>query len=297
LYPVVAIVGPTATGKTEFAFRLARFLKDKANIDCSFVNADAFALYKGFDIISAKPTSKDIVLAKKNIGQKFEFCQLDVLDLKETASVSVYQKKAREDIDKIQISGQLPIIVGGSALYTNALLDDIKFPGTDPEIRQKYNNLLNLQGKDYLYNLLEKKDLASAKILSSENTRRVIRALEVIELTGQPFRASLPKRNYFYQPTLVYAAKWPKELLKERIYKRTVNMINNGLILEIDKAREKAGKTAVKAIGFAQTCDYLDGKINQNQLIDLISLATFQLAKKQYKWFLRDKRIKWLEIV
>jgi tRNA dimethylallyltransferase len=297
LYPLVAIVGPTATGKTQLAFRLANLLKSKLDISCSFVNADAFALYKGFDIISAKPTVQDICSAKKNLGENFEFCQLDVLNLEEISSVSVYQKKARKDIGKIQKLFRLPIVVGGSALYTNALLDNIEFPATNPEIRQKYNNLLDLKGKDYLYQLLAKKDFASAKTLSSENVRRVVRALEVIELTGKPFQASLPKGDYFYKPTLVYAIKWPKDILEKRIYRRTVDMVEKGLVAEISQARQRAGKTARKAIGFAQTCDYLDGKINQKQLIDSISLATFQLAKKQYKWFLRDKRIKWLEIV
>ncbi|MDR2748510.1 MAG: tRNA (adenosine(37)-N6)-dimethylallyltransferase MiaA [Bifidobacteriaceae bacterium] len=286
LYPIIAIIGATATGKTNLAFRLADFLKSEKGLESEFINADAFSLYKDLNIITAKPNAEE--------QKKYVFHQLNVLEVFEEANVSVYQREARKSITEIQNRGKLPILVGGSGLYINAALDNFEFPGTDPEIRNKYYSLLDEKGEDFIYNLLQEKDPESAKVIDKNNTRRIVRALEVIELTGKSFQAQLPNLEYF-MPTFSFAIKMDLQTLEKAISIRTRQMLGEGLIEEVEALRDKAGVTAQKAIGFKQVCSFLDNEISSEELEAQISLATFQLAKRQLKWFKRDNRINWTD--
>jgi tRNA dimethylallyltransferase len=286
LHPIIAIIGATATGKTDLAFRLADFLKSERGIESEFVNADAFSLYKDLNIITAKPSAQE--------QEKYIFHQLNVLEVFEEANVSVYQKEARKSIAEIQNRGKLPILVGGSGLYVNAALDNFEFPGTDANVRDKYYKMLDAKGEDFIYNLLQKKDPESAKAIERKNTRRIVRALEVIEITGKNFAARLPEPEY-QQETYAYAIKIDLKELEKRIAIRTKKMLEEGLIDEVKSVRDLAGQTAQKAIGFTICCDFLDKKISYKELEAQISLATFQLAKRQLKWFKRDMRICWLD--
>src|SRR5699024_1375153 len=222
---------------------------------------------------------------------------LDILDVTQEASVAVYQKQVRAVIDDVRAREKLPILVGGSGLYVRAALEDIDFPPTDPEVREKYRLRAEREGLEVLREELRVKDPQAASSIEANNDRRIIRALEVIELTGKPFTASMPKPTYVY-PTRQFSLDVEQDVLDERVAKRVQQMWNDGLVEETSHLLSEGlerGVTASRAVGYAQTIRYLAGELSDGEARDEIALATRQLARRQRRWFARDKRIEKLD--
>ena len=286
--PLVAVVGLTASGKSGFSLQLAAALGERG-VACEIISADAFQLYRGMDIGTAK------VSVQERGGIPHHL--LDVLELEEKASVAAYQRSCRQVINEIRAREALPILVGGSGLYVRAVLDKIEFPGTDSGIRAQLETQAAQLGIKKMHQRLAEVDPESAARIVPANERRVIRALEVYELTGKKFSATMPRREYF-QPAVQLGIKWPLAVLDERISQRTAQMLTQGFIEEVAEL-EKQGladtPTACRATGYQAIMDYLAGKINREDAAEQISLQTRQLARKQRKWFRKDSRIHWLD--
>lgn len=286
--PIVAVVGLTASGKSGFSLQLAEALGERG-IACEIISADAFQLYRGMDIGTAKVS----------LGERggIPHHLLDVLELEEKASVAAYQRSCRQVINEIRARKALPILVGGSGLYVRAALDEIEFPGTDSAVRERITDQAAQLGEEKMHQRLAEIDPESAARILPSNLRRVIRALEVYELTGKKFSATMPRREYF-QPTLQLGISWPLAVLDERISERTSQMLAHGFIEEVAEL-EKQGladtPTACRATGYQAVMDLLAGKITQEEAAEQISLQTRQLARKQRKWFRKDPRIHWLD--
>lgn len=280
---VVAVVGPTATGKSDLALTLA----ERHNGE--IVNADAMQLYKGMDIGTAKTPTEQ----RRGIPHH----QLDVLDVRQEASVAAYQRAARADIDKIRAAGRHPILVGGSGLYIRSALEHFVFPPTDPHLRQQLEQRVANIGPGLLHEELAAKDPEAAAKIDRANARRIIRALEVIELTGAPFSASLPDPSYIYPTQAIGIDVDPGEL-DERINARARAMFDDGLVEETEHLLSLGlaeGKTASKAVGYRQAIDVIAGRATRDEALEQVALATRQLARRQRRWFNRDERIRWIE--
>ncbi|MDU3275362.1 tRNA (adenosine(37)-N6)-dimethylallyltransferase MiaA, partial [Varibaculum cambriense] len=221
--PLVAVVGLTASGKSGFSLQLAAALGDRG-VACEIISADAFQLYRGMDIGTAKVTREE----RGGIPHHL----LDVLELAEKASVAAYQRSCRQVIEQIRTRKALPILVGGSGLYVRAALDKIEFPGTDSGIRARLEAQAAQLGIEKMHQRLAEVDPESAVRIVPANERRVIRALEVYELTGKKFSATMPRREYF-QPAVQLGIKWPLAVLDERIAQRTTQMLTQGFIEEV----------------------------------------------------------------
>ncbi|MDU1224280.1 tRNA (adenosine(37)-N6)-dimethylallyltransferase MiaA [Varibaculum cambriense] len=286
--PLVAVVGLTASGKSGFSLQLAAALGERG-VACEIISADAFQLYRGMDIGTAKVTREE----RGGIPHHL----LDVLELAEKASVAAYQRSCRQVIEQIRTRKALPILVGGSGLYVRAALDKIEFPGTDRGIRARLEAQAAQLGIEKMHQRLAEVDPESAVRIVPANERRVIRALEVYELTGKKFSATMPRREYF-QPAVQLGIKWPLAVLDERISQRTAQMLTQGFIEEVAEL-EKQGladtPTACRATGYQAVMDYLAGKISREDTAEQIALQTRQLARKQRKWFRKDPRIHWLD--
>lgn len=286
--PLVAVVGLTASGKSGFSLQLAAALGERG-VACEIISADAFQLYRGMDIGTAK------VSVQERGGIPHHL--LDVLELEEKASVAAYQRSCRQVINEIRAREALPILVGGSGLYVRAVLDKIEFPGTDSGIRAQLETQAAQLGIKKMHQRLAEVDPESAARIVPANERRVIRALEVYELTGKKFSATMPRREYF-QPAVQLGIKWPLAVLDERISQRTAQMLTQGFIEEVAEL-EKRGladtPTACRATGYQAVMDYLAGKITREESAEQIALQTRQLARKQRKWFRKDPRIHWLD--
>lgn len=281
--PLVAVVGPTATGKSGLAVALARELGGEV------VNADAFALYRGMDIGTAKPSEAE----REGIPHH----QLDVLDIHDDASVAAYQRHARSDIDAILARGRVPVLVGGSGLYVRAALDLLDFPPTDPQVRARLEAEARELGAPALRERLDALDPAAAAAIEANNVRRIVRALEVIELTGRPFSATMPRREYRL-PTVMLGLDLPRPLLDERIEARVRGMWEAGLLDEV-AALERQGlsgtRTASRAVGYPEALAQLRGDLTEAQAIEATATATRRLARRQASWFRPDPRITWLD--
>jgi tRNA dimethylallyltransferase len=280
--PVVAIVGPTASGKSDLALTLAQRLRGE------IVNADAMQLYRGMDI----GTAKTPVEARRGIAHH----QLDVLDVRQEASVAAYQREARLDIDGIRSRGHRPILVGGSGLYVRAALDRLDIPPTNPAVRARLETELAGEGVQAMYMRLLRADPVAARAIQPKNERRVVRALEVIELTGRPFSATLPTREY-QLPAVTIGLLVPRPELDARIEARVRQMWDAGLLdearrLDADGLRE--GRTAAKALGYSQALAHLDGLLSAEQAIEDTITSTHRFARRQESWFRPDPRIHWL---
>ena len=280
--PVVAVVGATATGKSALGIALARAL------DGEVVNADASQLYRGMDIGTAKVPAGQRVVPHH---------LLDVLEVTEAASVAAYQRAARQVIAEVTARGRVPVLVGGSGLYVQAVLDDLRFPGTDPRVRARYEELAARVGPRALHAELARRDPDAAAVIEPANTRRVVRALEVGELTGQPFAASLPRREYV-RPAVQIGLRADRQALDARIDARARAMFDDGLLDEVRDligAGLREGRTARTALGYAQALDHLDGHLTLEETIEQTARATRAFARRQVKWFRRDERIHWLD--
>ncbi|MDS0139711.1 MULTISPECIES: tRNA (adenosine(37)-N6)-dimethylallyltransferase MiaA [unclassified Amycolatopsis] len=284
--PVVplAVVGPTATGKTALAVDLARELGGEV------VNADAMQLYRGMDIGTAKATEAE----RRGVAHHL----LDVLDVTETASVAAYQRHARAEIERLLAAGKVPVLAGGSGLYVQAVLDDLRFPGTDPAVRARLDAEAEELGTPALYTRLGERDpVAAAKILPT-NTRRIVRALEVIEITGEPFSANLPAPGPARYGTVVLGVDRLPEELDERVNERVVRMFEAGLVdevRELEKRGLREGKTASRALGYQQVLAALDGDGDFEAAAAATAQATRRFVRKQRSWFRRDQRIHWFD--
>lgn len=279
---VLAIVGPTAVGKSDLAIKIGRSKK------IEIINVDAMQLYKGMNIGTAKLDEKN----RENIPHHL----IDVLSPSEEASVSVYQSKARALIQEVIQRQNTPVLVGGSGLYVNAVLEDLEFPGTNLEIRAKYEELLEKNGVKFLYSELKKIDPAAAENILENNARRIVRALEVNELTGKNFNAKLPEPSPVFKDIRI-GLNLDRELLDLRIETRVHEMFNQGLVKEVELIFEELikGKTAQKALGYSQVIQYLQGEITLEQAIEQTIIHTRKYARRQISWFKRDPLIQWFD--
>jgi tRNA dimethylallyltransferase len=281
---VIVICGATATGKSDLAVSLAK------QIDGEVINADSMQLYKGMDIGTAKINVEE--------RQGIPHHLMDLLNVTEDANVAWYQEKAREKISEIHSRDKSVIIVGGTGLYIKAILDDLNFPDTDPVVRTALELEYATKGIGPLFERLEKFDPAAALAIDQANARRVIRALEVIEITGQPFTANLPrKESTKYPNALQFGLVMDREILSDVISSRVERMWEAGLVAEVERLIESGitqGKTAQKALGYSQVIAFKEGKISEEEAIDETKRATRQYARRQETWFSRDERINWI---
>jgi tRNA dimethylallyltransferase len=281
---LIIVCGATATGKSELAVSLAK------EINAEVVNADSMQVYKGMDIGTAKLTNEE----RGGIAHHL----IDVLDIKDEANVAWYQQIAREKIDQILNGGKSVVVVGGTGLYIKAILDDLNFPDTDPEVRQKITDQAEKLGNDVMHERLAKLDPAAALAIPKENIRRVIRALEVIELTGKPFTANLPRQESSkYPDAKQFGLVLDRGNLDEKIDKRVEDMWAKGFAREVStlmtKGLEQSG-TAKKALGYMQIMNYLNGESDEAFAKEETKRVTRAYARRQETWFSRDERIKWL---
>lgn len=281
----IAVVGPTASGKSALGLALAHELGGEV------VNVDSMQLYRGMDIGTAKLSPAE----REGIPHH----QLDVWDVTETASVARYQQAALRDIEDIMSRGKTPILVGGSMLYAQALVDDWQFPPTDPQVRAKYEARRADIGTDALHAELARVDPAAAAIIEDKDPRRTVRALEVIELTGKPFKASQPPKNGPPRwGTRLLGLRTDSEWLNPRIEKRTHLMFEQGLVEEVERLQDKglvADSTAGRAIGYAQVLQAQRGELTWEDAVERTITGTRRYVRRQRSWFNRDKRITWLD--
>jgi len=287
----VAVVGPTATGKSDLALDLAEQAQASGPAArAEIINADASLLYRGMDIGTAKPSPAE--------RSRVPHHQIDVLTVRDRASVAAFQRSARSDIDAVESRGHLAIIVGGSGLYVRALTDGLDFPGTDPAVRTRLTECAEREGTPALYAELVRLDPVAAERIEASNTRRIVRALEVIEITGRPFSASLP-RYEDVAPTVHIALRCERRLLDTRINARAHAMFERGLVEEVETLIDQGlrqGETASRAIGYSQALAVIDGTMSVPEAIASTALATRQLASRQIKWFRRDPRVQWIDV-
>ncbi|HET6501332.1 MAG TPA: tRNA (adenosine(37)-N6)-dimethylallyltransferase MiaA [Amycolatopsis sp.] len=280
----IAVVGPTATGKSELAVTLARALGGEV------INADAMQLYRGMDIGTAKVTEAE----RRGVPHHL----LDVLDVTETASVAAYQRDARAVIEGLLARGRTPVLTGGSGLYVQAVLDDLQFPGTRPEIRARLEQEAERAGAAPLYARLAECDPdAAAKILPT-NTRRIVRALEVIEITGRPFSASMPTPGPARYGAVLIGIDRDVAELDERVESRVDRMFSAGLVEEVRLLAGKGlreGKTACRALGYQQVLTALDTGGDLGAAAAATKQATRRFVRRQRSWFRRDTRIHWFD--
>ncbi|MEV4373044.1 tRNA (adenosine(37)-N6)-dimethylallyltransferase MiaA [Nonomuraea sp. NPDC049637] len=276
--PVIAVVGPTAAGKSDLAVDLALRLGGEC------VNADSMQLYRGMDIGTAKLTPAE----QRGVPHHL----LDIWDVTVTASVAEYQRLARDLFAKIDV----PVLVGGSGLYVRAALDDLEFPGTDPVIRARLEEELAERGPAPLYERLRELDPAAAEAILPSNGRRIVRALEVIEHSGRPFSATMPSYDAVY-PSVQLGLEVPRPELDERIELRVERMWAAGLVEEVRALLGQGlaeGRTAGRALGYAQVIRFLEGEWTEEQAFAETVRATRRFARRQESWFRRDPRVRWL---
>ena len=281
---LIIVCGATATGKSELAVSLAKEIKAEV------VNADSMQVYRGMDIGTAKLTSEE----RGGISHHL----IDVLDIKDEANVAWYQQIAREKIDQILSSGKSVVVVGGTGLYIKAILDDLNFPDTDPAVRQKITEEAERLGNDVMHERLAKLDPAASLAIPKENIRRVIRAIEVIELTGKPFTANLPRQaSSKYPDAKQFGLVLDRENLDKKIDKRVEDMWAKGFAREVSilmtQGLEQSG-TAKKALGYIQIMNYLNGESDEAFAKEETKRVTRAYARRQETWFSKDERIKWL---
>jgi tRNA dimethylallyltransferase len=281
---LVVIAGATATGKSALSVELAQA------IDAEVINADSMQVYRGMDIGTAKITHEE----RHGVAHHM----LDVLDVNQDSNVAWYQGAAREAIDEIHSRGKSVVMVGGTGLYIKAAIDELNFPDTDPMVRHTLNKEAEELGIDAMFARLEKLDPAAAMAIDRANLRRIVRALEVIEITGQPFTANLPREGSVRYPNArQFGLVMDRELLSERIDERVNMMFEQGLVAEVQQlisAGLLKGRTAQRALGYSQVISHLQGEIALDAAIEETKRATRQYARRQETWFSRDARIKWI---
>jgi tRNA dimethylallyltransferase len=285
---VIAVVGATGAGKSELSLRLA------AALGGEIINADSMQLYRGMDIGTAKLTATERGQVRHHL--------LDIWDVTETASVSEYQRLARAVITDVQARGRTAILVGGSGLYVRAAIDNLEFPGTDPALRARLEDELAALGSSALHGKLAYTDPAAAAAILPSNGRRIVRALEVIELSGRPFSATLPAYEAVL-PAVQIGLAIPRPQLDQRIAARVRRMFRDGLVDEVRRLADpaatggglRAGLTASRALGYAQVLRHLDGDWSEAEAEQETVRATRRFVRRQESWFRRDPRVRWLD--
>jgi tRNA dimethylallyltransferase len=281
---VVAVVGPTATGKSDLGLALAHAL------DGEVVNTDAMQLYRGMDIGTAKLAPDD----RRGIPHH----RLDVLDVTETATVANYQSAAVRDVEDIIARGKVPVIVGGSMMYVQSLLDEWSFPATDPDVRAKWEKVLADGGTEVVHRELALKDPEAAASILATDGRRMVRALEVVEITGAPFGAGLPSETEHWRPSVVIGLQENRLELIERLDRRVRAMWRAGLLDEVARLLPAGlGVTASRAIGYAQAISQLNGDLDEQQAMEQTAALTRRYARRQVGWFARYTGATWIEAV
>lgn len=282
--PLIIICGPTATGKSDLALDLAE------EIGGEIINADSMQLYRGMDIGTAKLALNE----RRGIPHHL----LDILDVNEDASVADYQLRARAVISQIHKNGKAAIIVGGTGLYIKSIIDEMNFPETDPAIRIRLEAEAEALGASELFSRLQLLDPEAAEAIDSANVRRIIRALEVIEVTGKPYSANLPSdESALYPNALHIGLSMSRESLAPRIQARVEKMWQRGLVEEVSTLINEGlleGATAQRAIGYAQTIRLIHGEITEATAMEETVIATRQYVRRQETWFKRDQRIQWI---
>ena len=284
-YRVVVIVGATGTGKSELSLNLAERLGSGGRA-AEIVNADAMQLYRGMDIGTAKVPFSE----RRGIAHHM----LDVLDPTEDASVAAFQSDARQAIDAVLERGATPILVGGSGLYVSSVIFDFRFPGTDAVVRARLEQELAERGPGILFSRLRQLDEAAAAAIGPHNGRRIVRALEVIEITGEPFGGGLPDSGSWWRPAVIVGLTAPRETLVRRLDARVEHMWDSGLLDEVRVLRETGlGTTASRAIGYAQALAELEGRLSRAEAIAEASALTRRYARRQVGWFNRYADAQW----
>jgi len=279
---VIAVVGPTAAGKSELSLGLALALGGEV------VNADSMQLYAGMDIGTAKLSPAQ----RRGVPHHL----LDIWDVRQAASVATYQRLAREAIAGIHARGRVPVLAGGSGLYLRAALDHLEFPGTDPAVRDRLEAELATAGAGALHARLAALDPVAATAILPSNGRRIVRALEVIEVAGRPFAAVLPQYESRYA-VVQLGLRVGRGELDQRIAERTARMWRAGLVDEVavlERAGLREGRTAGRALGYAQVLRFLAGEYDEDEARAQTILATRRFARRQEAWFRRDPRVSWL---
>ncbi|MGW2400382.1 tRNA (adenosine(37)-N6)-dimethylallyltransferase MiaA [Kitasatospora sp. NPDC001664] len=279
---VVSVVGATAAGKSDLAVAIA------CSLGGEVINTDSMQLYRGMDIGTAKLTQEE----RGGIPHHL----LDVWDVTETASVAEYQRLARAEMDRLLAEGRTPVLVGGSGLYVRAAIDEMDFPGTDPAVRARLEAELAEQGPYVLHQRLAVLDPAAAEAVLTSNGRRIVRALEVIEITGQPFTANLPSNTAVYE-TVQIGVQVPRPELDQRIELRVDRMWEAGLLDEVRTLEGRGlrdGLTASRALGYQQVLSFFAGECTEEEAKAETVRATRRFARRQESWFRRDDRIHWL---
>jgi tRNA dimethylallyltransferase len=278
--PVVAVVGPTATGKSDLGLELALALGGEV------VNADAMQLYRGMDIGTAKLRPAE----RRGVAHH----QLDVLEVEEDATVAAYQRHARADLTAVAGRGARPVVVGGSGLYVRALLDRIEFPPSDPAVRAELEREAEQRGPGLLHDELARLDPVAAARVDRANTRRIVRALEVVRITGRPYSATLPEHVHEV-PAVQLGLDCDRAVLDERIEARVERMWSGGLVDEVRSLAGRLGRTAVRAVGYAEVLRMLRGELTEEDARTAVVAGTRRLARRQMSWFGRDPRVHWLD--
>ena len=287
----VVLVGPTAVGKSALAVALARRYRD-AGRPAEVVNADSMLVYRGMDIGTAKPTPSE----RDGVPHHL----LDLLEVTETATVAEFQQLARSAIADCRARGTIPVVVGGSALYVRAVLDDFVFPGTDAAVRSRWEAELAAVGPEELHRRLAARDPAAAATIGPGNGRRLVRALEVGELTGEPYPASLPEHRYRLAGVVQIGLRIDRQTLDARIAARVEAMWAAGFLDEVRALAARSpglreGVTASRALGYRQLLAHLDGELTEEQAREQTVTGTRRFARRQGGWFFRDPRIAWLD--
>jgi tRNA dimethylallyltransferase len=286
---LIAIVGSTGTGKSELAIRIAEAIREEGSAS-EIVNSDAMQLYKGMDIGTAK-----LPLAER---RGIEHHLIDVLDVTQESTAAEYQKIARAKILEIQSRGAIPILVGGSMLYVAAVLNNFEFPVRDKDLRAQLEQELLDAGPAAMHQKLAELDASAASRIDPENGRRIVRALEIVTLTGEPFAAALPDEIESWQKVLEIGLRMDRVLLVARLAERVRRMWDTGMVDETEVLISKGLResvTAGYAIGYAQALAQLDGELSQDQAIESTTKLTQKYARRQMSWFKRDPRINWLD--
>lgn len=286
---LIAVVGATGTGKSELALEIAEFINSLGQ-RAEIVNADAMQLYRGMDIGTAKLP----VAQRRGITHHL----IDVLEITQESTAAEYQRLARAKILELQESGIIPILVGGSMLYVASCLNNFEFPDRDQELRAQLEAELIEHGPLHMHKKLSELDPIAASRIIPENGRRIVRALEIVMITGEPFAASLPEKIESWQPVLEFGLRMEREQLLPRLEKRVLKMWEEGLVEEVATlipAGFRDSKTASVAIGYAQALGELDGELTREEAIASTVQLTQRYARRQVSWFKRDDRINWLE--
>lgn len=286
--PVIALIGPTASGKTALALALARRLADLGQ-PTEIVNADSMLVYRGMDIGTAKPSPAELAAVRHHL--------VDIWEPTRTATVADFQKLARDVIVDCRARGVVPVLVGGSALYVRAILDEFEFPGTDPQVRARLEADLEQHGPEAMYERLRQADPEGATRVEPNNARRIVRALEMIELTGH-YAATLPEHRYALDDVVEIGLSLDREVLDERIALRVEKMWADGFVDEVRRLEAtglREGRTACRAIGYRQVLQLLAGQVDEAAAKEGTITRTRRFARKQLGWFRRDDRITWVD--